>query len=563
MLATLKVRDLVLIEDVELDFLAGLNVLTGETGAGKSILLDALGLAAGVRAGQRAGVRQGAAQGSAVAIFDLPPDHAARAAVSENGLVAEGDIILRRSIGADGRTRAFINDEPVGIGLLRDLGSLLVEIHGQADDRGLFDTSTHRKLLDAFGGHEPLAEQTASAHSGLESERRHAEALRDEASRAAADLEYLRLTVTELSALAPQPGEEQALAAERALLMNAGRIAEDISAAVEALGGERGAESCLSQALKRLGRSGEQARAATKTAETGLEQAFALTEEARRELEALLSRLEVDSGELEKKEERLFALRAASRKFAVPVDELPRVLSEAQSKLDLAAEGGEALKAAEQRVAQARAAFREVAGNLAQVRKSAARDLESAVARELAPLKLGHARFRVALEPVSDDDAGPTGLERVSFEVATIEGATFGPLARIASGGELARFSLALKVALAGTSPPAALIFDEVDRGVGGAVADAVGERLQRLAKQTQVLLVTHAPQVAARAERHFRIVRKRDRTLVELLGEAERVEEIARMLAGATVTEEARANARRLLSEAREASRKPMRKRA
>lgn len=563
MLATLKVRDLVLIEDVELDFLAGLNVLTGETGAGKSILLDALGLAAGARAGSRSSVRQGVQQGSAVAIFDLPGRHAARTALAENGIPAEGEIILRRTIAADGRTRAFINDESVGVGLLRDLGAMLVEIHGQTDDRGLFDAATHRELLDAFGGLEPLADQTAAAFAEFEKVRKEAEALRQAAASAAADLGYLRHTADELSALSPQAGEEQSLTSERALLMNAGRIAEGISAAVEALGGERGAESSLALALKHLGRTGEEARSAAKTAEQGLEQAFALTEEARRELEILLSRLDADPSDLEKKEERLFALRAAARKYAVPADDLPRVLGEAQARLDAATGGNSELEAAEARVERTRTAFLEIARKLSHQRKSSARDLESAVSQELVPLKLGHARFRVTLDPVAENAAGPAGLERISFEVATIEGAPFGPLVKIASGGELARFSLALKVVLAGASPPAALVFDEVDRGVGGAVADAVGERLQRLAKQTQVLLVTHAPQVAARAERHFRIVRRRDRTIVEVLSDDERVEEIGRMLAGATVTEEARANARRLLSEARESAKKPIRKRA
>lgn len=563
MLATLKVRDLVLIEDVELDFLAGLNVLTGETGAGKSILLGALGLAAGARAGSRSSVRQGMQQGSAIAIFDLPQRHAARAALTDNGIAGEGEIILRRTIAADGRTRAFINDESVGVGLLRELGAMLVEIHGQADDRGLFDVGTHRKLLDSYGGLEPLAEKTAAAFVGFEKAREEAEALRRAAASATTELEYLRHTSDELSALSPKLGEERSLASERALLMNAGRIAEDVSAAVESLGGERGAESSLALALKRLSRTSEEARTAAKAAEQGLEQAFALTEEARRELEGLLSRLEVDSAVLEKKEERLFALRAAARKYAVPVDELPHLLTEAQAKLDIAAGGDSELRAAETRVEQARAAFLETARKLSSERCTVARNLEAAVARELLPLKLGHARFRVALEPLADENAGASGLERISFEVSTIEGAAFGPLVKIASGGELARFSLALKVSLAGASPPAALIFDEVDRGVGGAVADAVGERLQRLAKQTQVLLVTHAPQVAARAERHFRIVRRRDRTIVELLTDEDRVEEIARMLAGATVTEEARANARRLLSEARESAKKPMRKRA
>ncbi|HWA29688.1 MAG TPA: hypothetical protein VG867_01260, partial [Rhizomicrobium sp.] len=367
----------------------------------------------------------------------------------------------------------------------------------------------------------------------------------------AADADFVRHAAAELSALAPKEGEEAKLAAERAMLMNAGKIAEDISATVELLGGDRGAESSLAAALKRLSRTNEEARKAASAAETALEQAFAQTEEARRDLEALLSRLDNDGSELERKEDRLFALRAAARKYGVTPDELPRVATEFQAKLDSLAGSGASLKTAEAEAAKARAVFLDAAGKLSAARKTAAKKLEGSVVSELIPLKLNHAKFRVALEPVPDDDATANGLERVAFEVATIESAPFGPLAKIASGGELARFSLALKVALSETNPPAALIFDEVDRGVGGAVADAVGERLQRLAKSTQVLLVTHAPQVAARAERHFRITRKGDRTRVDVLDEAERAEEIARMLSGATITDEARAAAKRLLNEA------------
>jgi DNA repair protein RecN (Recombination protein N) len=333
--------------------------------------------------------------------------------------------------------------------------------------------------------------------------------------------------------------------------MNASRIAEDVSAALELLSGERGAEGGLASALKRLVRLKPEAREAVAAAERALDQSFALAEEGRRELEVFLSRLEADPHELEKKEERLFALRAAARKHAVAVDDLPRIIEEARARLGAISSGDESLKEAEARVARALSAYLDAAKGLTKARKKAAGELETAVAAELVPLKLGHAKFHVALETIGEQNAGATGLERVVFEVATVAGAPFGPLAKIASGGELARFSLALKVALSDASAPAALVFDEVDRGVGGAVADAVGERLQRLAAATQVLLVTHSPQVAARAERHFRITRTRDRTRVELLSAEERVEEIARMLSGAAVTEEARAAARRLLVEA------------
>jgi DNA repair protein RecN (Recombination protein N) len=550
MLATLKIRDLVLIEDVALDFADGLNVLTGETGAGKSILLDALGLATGARAGARSSVRTGAAQGSATAVFDLPARHDVRALIAENGIPIEGEIILRRVIAGDGRTRAFLNDEPIGVALLRDLGGELVEIHGQTDDRGLFDSATHRRLLDGFGGHSALAGEVARHYQTLEQRRAEAEALRHTAETASRESEYLRHAVNELSALAPAEGEEERLAGERALLLNASRIAEDVSSAGDSLSGDRGAESTLAGALKRLTRLPAEARARVKPAETALEQAFTLTEEARRELDGLLSQLDVDAGTLERKEERLFALRATGRKYAVQADALPQLLVDYQTKLDSISGGDTQLKALLAEVERARDNYMRVARRLGAARQAAAEKLEKAVARELVPLKLGHARFRVAFESLGED-GNVNGLERVSFEVATVDGAPFGPLVKIASGGELARFSLALKVALAETSPPAALVFDEVDRGVGGAVADAVGERLQRVARSTQVLLVTHSPQVAVRAARHFRITRIRDRTQVELLTDEARVEEIARMLAGAAVTEEARAAARRLLAEA------------
>jgi DNA repair protein RecN (Recombination protein N) len=560
MLATLKIRDLVLIDDVTLDFSGGLNVLTGETGAGKSILLDALGLATGARAGARSSVRGGAAQGSATAIFDLPARHNAREMLVRNGFIADGEIILRRTIAADGRTRAFLNDEPIGVALLRDLGSELVEIHGQTDDRGLFDSATHRRLLDAFGGHTGLADDVAARFRTYERLRTEADELRRASEIASRETEYLRHAVDELSALAPEEGEEARLAGERALLMNAGRIAEDTSSAIEFLSGDRGAEPALAGALKQLSRLHPDARVRCKSVEEALDQAFALTEEARRELEALLAQLDVDAGQLERKEERLFGLRAAARKYAVQPDGLPRLLAEYEAKLETISGGDSAFGRAAAEVSRAHAEFIDLARQLTSAREKAAVRLESAVAQELNPLKLGHAQFRVALEPLGGS-GNAAGLEKASFEVSTVEGAAFGPLVKIASGGELARFSLALKVALAEASPPAALVFDEVDRGVGGAVADAVGERLQRLARATQVLLVTHSPQVAARAERHFRITRTRDRTKVEPLSDDARAEEIARMLAGASVSEEARAAARRLLAEAREP--KKSRKRA
>jgi DNA repair protein RecN (Recombination protein N) len=563
MLAALTVRDIVLIETAALEFAPGLNVLTGETGAGKSILLDALGLAAGGRGGGRASVRPGASQGSATAVFEPPANNAAFALLREQDMPVENEIVLRRTLAADGRTRAFVNDEAVGVALLKDLGAMLLEVHGQTDDRGLFDVATHRVLLDAFGGNEALARGVGARFAELDRARQAETELRRFADRAAADADYVKVALDELLSLAPLEGEEAALANERVLLMNASRIAEDASAASESLGGERGAESALAAALKRLSRMNESARPMLAAAVSALEQAFAQTEEARRELDAFLSRLDADPSVLERKEERLFALRAAARKYGVQPDALPHALAEFQARHDAIGGGDAELKKAAEAVAVARDAYLAAARKLSTAREAAAKSLEAAVAGELAPLKLGHARFRVAFTPVSDEDAAANGLERVAFEIATVEGAAFGPLTRIASGGELARLSLALKVALSEATPPAALVFDEVDRGVGGAVADAVGERLQRLAQTTQVLLVTHSPQVAARAARHFRITRKGDKTRVELLDDDARVEEVARMLSGAVVTEEARAAARRLIAEAQTPPAKKARKRA
>jgi DNA repair protein RecN (Recombination protein N) len=552
MLASLTVRDVVLIERAELNFAAGLNVLTGETGAGKSILLEALGLAAGQRGQGRASLRPGAEQAAVVAVFEPDPRHRAHALLASNDLGDQaGEIILRRAVSADGRSRAFINDQPVGLQLAREIGAALVEVHGQADDRGLFDTATHRELLDSFGAHSEVAARVAENHAAFSSATRALETMRRAAGETTAEMEYLTHAVDELRQLSPRAGEEAELASTRALLMNAGRLASDLSAAAEFVSGDGGAETKLAGALRRLSRLPKEGRDAVQAAETALESGLALVQEAGQELDALLSRLQGEPGQLEQVEERLFALRAAARKYQVGVDALDTLRDEYETKLARLGGSGQSIAAAEAEVERTRTRFRASGAALSGAREKAARRFEAAVAAELRPLKLANARFRVALTPLADVDAGAHGFERVAFEIATIEGATFGGLAKIASGGELARFALALKVALAEASPPAVLVFDEVDRGVGGAVAAAVGERLQRLARSTQVLLVTHSPQVAARAAKHFRIVRENDATSVRELAPPERVEELARMLSGAQVTEEARAAARRLLAEA------------
>jgi DNA repair protein RecN (Recombination protein N) len=418
----------------------------------------------------------------------------------------------------------------------------------------LFDAATHRQLLDAFGGHLDLAEEVARSHAALAAAAARRDLLVRTQSEAAQEIDYLTHAANELSHLAPEDGEEESLAATRALLMNAGRLGQDIAAATEFVAGDAGAEVRLAAALRRLSRLPAEGRQAASAAETALDSALVLVQEARAQLEALLAKLAAEPGRLEQIEERLFALRGAARKYGVPVSNLASLRAEFETKLAVLDGGSGSLTTAEAEVARLRALYRESAEALSARRAKAATRLEEAVAKELAPLKLGAARFRVALTPVADDATGPSGLERVAFEIATIEGAAFGPLAKIASGGELARFSLALKVTLAEASPPAVLVFDEVDRGVGGAVAAAVGERLQRLAQTTQVLLVTHSPQVAARAAKHFRITREKDSTRVRELDADERVEEIARMLSGAAVTEEARAAARRLVAEAQTA---------
>jgi DNA repair protein RecN (Recombination protein N) len=562
-LAALTIRDIVLIEQAALEFAPGLNVLTGETGAGKSILLDCLGLAVGNRG--RANVRAGAGQGSATAVFEPEKAHAAWAMLREQAMEGpennNGEIVLRRTLSADGKSRAFINDQAVGVGLLKDLGSLLLEVHGQQDDRGLFDLGTHRALLDGFGGLNGDAQTVAALHADWSSARNALEELQALADRARAESDFVRAAADELSDFAPEDGEEESLASERALLMNAARIAEDVSSALELLSGERGAETGLAQALKKLSRMNDQARKAARPAEAALEQAYAFAEEARRELDSLLSRLDTDTGSLERKEERLFALRALARKYGVTPDELASIRDDYVARREALVSGGDQIKKADVKVTATRGAYLTAARKLSRARAGAAKKLEVAVAAELLPLKLGHAKFRVALEALDEDKGAATGLERIAFEVATLEGAAFGGLAKIASGGELARFSLALKVALAQVSSPAAMVFDEVDRGVGGAVADAVGERLQRLAETTQVLLVTHSPQVAARAARHFRISRVKDKTKIELLDDSARLEEIARMLSGANVTDEARAAAKRLMAEASAPAKKARRR--
>jgi DNA repair protein RecN (Recombination protein N) len=553
MLLGLTIRDVVLIDRLELSFRPGLCVLTGETGAGKSILLDALGLALGVRA-ESGLVRAGAEQAVVSAEFALEPRHPVRALLAEAGIACDGDtLVLRRIVNADGRSRALIDDQPASIGLLRQVGEKLVEIEAQFAERGLLDPASHRAALDAYGGHgEGLAAlgRAWTAWRGFLQARADAAA---SLAAARAEEDYLRHALAELDALDPKPGEEGALAAERALLMNRERLVEAVEAALGELHGERGAERALHGAARQLERLRDKAMGRLDAATAAVERAAV---EAREAIDLLANELRVLGGGeagLERIEERLFALRALARKHSVAVDALPDLRARIAGNLATLEDGGERLKALDRRVAEARDSYVAAAGSLGTLRRRAARALDAAVMKELPPLRLEKARFATAITTLGESEWGEHGAERIHFEVTTNPGAPAGPLAKIASGGELARFMLALKVAMARTSPVPTLVFDEVDSGIGGAVAAAVGERLHRLAQELQVLVVTHSPQVAARGTHHLRVAKIEGKrtaaTKVDELDEAARREEIARMLSGASITAEARAAAASLIA--------------
>ena len=550
MLTRLSIRDIVLIDRLDIDFAAGLAVLTGETGAGKSILLDAFALALGAR-GDATLVRQGAEQGQVTASFDVAAGHPARALLATNDIASEDELILRRVQLADGRTRAFINDQPVGVQVLKSLGAALVEIHGQHDERALVDAATHRRLLDAYGGLDALAGEVA----GLWTARREAEAAvadyRAEIERAAREADWLRHATEELNALAPETGEETALADRRAAMMQAEKAAEDLRDAHQAVAGNDSPVPMLAAAVRRLERRQAQAPGLIAPAVRAIDTALTALDEARAHLEQALAAADQDPRVLERIEERLFALRAAGRKYNAPVDALATLAARYASDLALIDAGAARLAALETTAAQAAEAYAAAAASLSERRRRVAEMLDKAVNGELKPLKLERAKFSTAIE--SDAAAaGPHGIDRVEFWVRTNPGTQPGPLMKVASGGELARFLLALKVVIADKGSAPTLVFDEIDTGVGGAVADAIGVRLARLGRRVQALAVTHAPQVAARADHHYLITKdpkgKRVATRVTELEPARRREEIARMLAGAEITAEARAAAERLI---------------
>jgi DNA repair protein RecN (Recombination protein N) len=561
MLTTLSIRDVILIERLDLEFGPGLTVLTGETGAGKSILLDSLGLALGARA-EAALVRTGAEQAAVTACFAPPADHPALAVLAEQGFDADGELVLRRVVSRDGKSRAFVNDQPAGVTLLRRVGAMLVEVQGQHDQIGLADPASHISFLDSVGVPAHLRDQVKAAWQNWKDIEAKLCAAREAVAAAARDEAWLRHAVEELAALAPEPDEEERLAEERRRLQQVERQGEAIAAAVAELtprdrrsAGPASALRAASRALQRVApaNSGDAGSAAPALA--ALERA----EEALAEAETLLARLAdeaaTDPRRLERAEERLFALRAIARKHQVTVDELATLLHKLQSRLASLEQGEGEVNAFERATAEACAAFRTAAASLSKARGAAASDLERAVARELPPLRLDKARFVVAVTPLAEENWGPAGCDQVRFLIATNPGQEPQPLGRIASGGELSRLMLALRVVLSSGSTRPTLVFDEVDSGIGGATAAAVGDRLARLSEHLQVLVVTHSPQVAARGIAHLRVskaaARGRSATRVESLNARTRREEIARMLAGETVTEAARAAADDLLATA------------
>jgi len=552
MLARLSIRDIVLIERLDIDFASGLSVLTGETGAGKSILLDAFALALGAR-GDASLVRHGGEQGQVTASFDVAPGHPAWSILAANDIAAGDELILRRVQLSDGRTRAFVNDQPVSVQVLKSLGTALVEIHGQHDERALVDVATHRMLLDAFGGLEADVVETGRAWSDWRAAVEAFDAHRARVEQATREADWLRHAVEELKTLAPVAGEETTLAARRTAMMQAEKVAGDLRDAHDAVAGARSAVPMLASAVRRLERRAAQAPALIEPAVKSLDTALHSLEDARTHLEAALRAADHDPRELERIEERLFALRAAARKYNVAVDELAALAARYAGDLATLDAGAQELGRLEARARDAEARYRAFASGLSASRRRAGAKLDKAVSAELKPLKLERARF--STEIASElSAAGPGGFDRVEFWVQTNPGTRPGPLMRVASGGELARFLLALKVVLYDRGSAPTLIFDEVDTGVGGAVADAIGVRLARLATRVQVIAVTHAPQVAARADRHYLISKdtldrgKRVATRVNEVAAERRREEIARMLAGAEITEEARAAAERLI---------------
>ena len=549
MLRGLDISDMLIIDRLELAFQPGLNVLTGETGAGKSILLDSLGFVLGWR-GRADLVRQGASQGEVTAWFDLPEGHAAHAVLEEAGLPGGGELILRRINGSDGRKTAWVNDRRCSGEVLRALSETLVELHGQHDDRGLLDPKGHRAILDEFAGTAPLRDKVRQAWSALAAARKAAKQAAVEREAIAAEEEYLRHAVAELDKLDPQAGEEEQLDARRRLMQSAEKIRSDVVNAYEMMG-QGGAETQLGDALRWLDGVAHKADGALEAPMAALSRAMVELDEAMEGVVAAIDTMSFNPIALEETEERLFAIRGMARKHEVLADDLAGFADTLRGKLDALGAGEAAQAGLEKAVRDAQAAYDAAADALTDARRKKAGKLDKAVAAELAPLKMERAVFATQ---ITEETPGPEGRDAVSFTVATNPGAPAGPLGKIASGGELSRFLLALKVCLAKGQTGLTMIFDEIDRGVGGATADAVGRRLAALSQGGQVLVVTHSPQVAALGAHHWRVSKavSKGMTLstVTPLSAPERVDEVARMLAGDTITEAARAAARELLGE-------------
>ena len=549
MLESLSIRDIVLIERLDIAFHRGLNALTGETGAGKSILLDALGFALGSREAKGL-VRDGAGEGSVAATFAVAGDHPVRVLLEEAALKWDDDgLFLRRIASADGPSRAFVNDQRISGATLRGIGEALVEVHGQHDDRGLLNPRGHRALLDQFAGAEALVEETRCAWRGWRAaEADLAEAV-ERIETAARDREYLDHAAKELSALDPQRGEDEALDSRRRLMQAAERVREDVAAAASLIGAG-GAGGPASDAMRRLDDAAEKTEGRLETAVDALSRAVEALAEAEAGVASALDELTFDPVELEQVEERLFAIRALARKHQCGPDDLPGLAEDIGARLDAIEDDEGRLAALRARVSEAETGFQRSAGALTARRSEAAAELDAAMAAELPPLKMERARFETSVSAA--DQPGPGGMDQVAFRVATNPGSAAGPIAQIASGGELSRFLLALKVSLTARTGGGTMIFDEIDRGVGGATADAVGRRLAQLARGAQVLVVTHSPQVAAKGDAHFRIEKSVTddvtRTDVALLSGAESRDEIARMLSGDEVTDAARAAADALI---------------
>ncbi|MEE2687960.1 MAG: DNA repair protein RecN [Pseudomonadota bacterium] len=552
MLKGLSVRNIVLIERLDITFGGGLSVLTGETGAGKSILLDALGLSIGARADAGL-VRASSSQASVSATFQVAAGHAAYDILAESEIDDEDDvIILRRTLGLDGRSRAYVNDQPVSISMLRKLGESLLEVHGQFDGRGLMDRSSHRVALDIFGGLNELTENVRAIYGVWREAVSALVAAESNAQTIKLENAELRETMEELSALAPELGEEVVLSDKRQILLHAEQLIEALDGSIGELDGEGMASERLRAAQRRLERVAPKAMGGLNDAMAALERAQLETAEALRELQMVAADIEGGGAELSAIEDRLFALRDVARKYSVDADDLPIYLEKVRARLEELSGDGDPILAAREAEAAARKAFVRMASELSVRRRTAAKRLDKTVGSELPPLKMEKAVFKTAVETLDEQGWNEHGCDRIEFRIATNPGNAPGPLSSIASGGELARFMLALKIALVGVGTAETLIFDEVDSGIGGATADAVGERLGHLGAHKQVLVVTHSPQVAARGDQHLHVEKHSTtastKTVVSCLGPEARREEVARMLAGRLVTDEARGAAERLI---------------